>query len=150
MVRFEIEEGKITIAYGEDRLTGYFLSVGDARLWDSADATDEANSVALETTHGAGYFELHTAQTGFGKRVKLETLLYFWERYGVPDVHIQQARRGENMEGNEGVSFVVINDGSRCLTSLFRPKHQTKVEGRHRVRRRKGKRRKSRGQNRRR
>lgn len=105
MGRIEIEEGKITIAYGQDRMTGYFLSVSDERLWDSGDASDEVNDIALEVTKGAGYFDLHTAPVpGFGHRVKLETLLEFWKRYGVPDAHIQKARRGENIDNAGGMS----------------------------------------------
>ncbi|KAK7680585.1 hypothetical protein QCA50_016367 [Cerrena zonata] len=98
MVRIEICEGKITIAYGQDHVTGYFLSISDERLWDSADASDEANAIAFKVTNGAGYFDLRTAPMGFGHRVELNTLLEYWKRYGVPDLHIQRAQRGEDLE----------------------------------------------------
>ncbi|GBE78626.1 hypothetical protein BKA93DRAFT_203494 [Sparassis latifolia] len=96
MGRHVIEQGAIEIAYGTDHATGYFLSVVDARLAWSEDATDAVNAVAEGLcAHGGGsYFDLHTGPGGFGRKVDVATLMTFWQRYGVPAQHVQLAKLG--------------------------------------------------------
>jgi hypothetical protein len=47
---------------------------------------------------GGGYFDLHTGSLGgFGHKVAIETILSFWEAYGVPKEHIELAKQGKNI-----------------------------------------------------
>lgn len=90
MGRKEILEGPITIAYGTDHISGYFLSVKDERLYDSGDSTDEVNKVCLNVTKGGGYFDVHTGIAGFGQHVSRGAMLAFWKRFGVPQTDIER------------------------------------------------------------
>lgn len=58
MGRHQLEQGSITIAYGKDHVTGYFLSVIDERLSWSSDATTQVNDIAekVNANGGGGYF----------------------------------------------------------------------------------------------
>ena len=98
MGRATIEEGPITIAYGWDHMTGYFLSVTDSRLFfDHENAKEEVNNIVQKVTGMAGYFDLHTTPPGIGHLVHLKTLLEFWKRYGVPEAHIHRAQLGQGV-----------------------------------------------------
>ena len=72
MVRFEINNDPIRIAYGHDELTGFFLSVCDDRLKWNVDAGKEVNEVSEKVgikDGGGSYFDLHTGPSGFGFKV---------------------------------------------------------------------------------
>jgi hypothetical protein len=72
MVRYEIDNYPIKICYGHDQVTGFFLSVYDARLKWNADASKEVNDVTEKVgvrDGGGSYFDLHTGHGGFGFKV---------------------------------------------------------------------------------
>ncbi|EIM82655.1 uncharacterized protein STEHIDRAFT_63561 [Stereum hirsutum FP-91666 SS1] len=97
MGRHQIEQGSITIAYGKDHVTGYFLSVIDERLSWSSDATTQVNEITekVNADGGGGYFDLHTGLVGIGHRVDVATILHFWKVYGVKEEHLEMARKGK-------------------------------------------------------
>ena len=85
--RYEIYDPPITVAFGDDKLTEYWLSVFDSRLEYSEDASAEANRITEKIGVGDGggsYFDLHTGNFGFGFKVSKSTLAEYWKRYGVP------------------------------------------------------------------
>ncbi|KAJ3027659.1 UNVERIFIED_CONTAM: hypothetical protein HDU68_003364 [Siphonaria sp. JEL0065] len=105
MVRHEIEQGPIKIAYGKDMVTGLFLTVHDSRLCfaniddsthlhntdfahnNPAEATtDEINYTRLEGI----YLQLRTNENGFGKHVSIPIMKTYMERYGVPTKQIEE------------------------------------------------------------
>ena len=99
--RYEIKGSPLSIAYGFDEMctSGMFLSVSDERVEENEHASDEVNAVAMKIGVGDGdgdgsYFDLHTGQHGFGQRVSCETMMTFMRRYGVPEEHIYECRRG--------------------------------------------------------
>lgn len=99
MGRHEIKQGPITIAYGKDHVTGYFLSVIDERLSWSSDASKQVNDITEKVNPDGGgcYFDLHTGSFGFGHKVDVPTILYFWKVYGVKEEHLEMARKGNEL-----------------------------------------------------
>lgn len=96
MVRREIKEGPIKIAYGGDDMIGYFLSVEDTRLSWKSEATKEVNDFVDKFGIGDGggsYFNITTG-FGIGEKVSQRVYLEFLERYGVPESHIAAVRAG--------------------------------------------------------
>ncbi|KAF9435249.1 hypothetical protein BGZ76_006626 [Entomortierella beljakovae] len=87
MVRYQITQGPITIAYGYDgAMVGYFLSVTDDRLGyqegDSSQVNDICEKVSMDG--GGGYFNLNTYVIGgFGYKVSKATIFTFMKRYGI-------------------------------------------------------------------
>ena len=95
MPRFEIKGDPISIAYGvcEQISSGVFISVYDRRLETDSNASDEVNQVAFDVgVHdgGGSYFDLHTGQTGFGKKVSKDTMRVYLLRYGVENKRIDE------------------------------------------------------------
>jgi hypothetical protein len=91
-MRYEIEGSPISVAYGEDHVSGIFFSVFDSRLEYSETASKEVNDVAesIGVKDGGGsYFDLHTGDVGFGRKVSKETMRVYFTRYGVPADHIK-------------------------------------------------------------
>ncbi|KAI7861615.1 hypothetical protein K492DRAFT_139302 [Lichtheimia hyalospora FSU 10163] len=90
MVRYELQQNNITVAYGHDELTGLFLSVYDKRLiWDEKN-TDEANKICdkISEDGGGSYLKLHTGEVGFGYKVDKETIIIFMKKYDVKKEHL--------------------------------------------------------------
>lgn len=93
MTRYTIEGSPISVAYGEDKVTGVFLSVFDSRLEYQDNVSAEVNEVAESIgvkDGGGGYFDLHTGKNGFGKKVSKETMRVYFSRYGVKKQHIDK------------------------------------------------------------
>ncbi|KAE9409148.1 hypothetical protein BT96DRAFT_984884 [Gymnopus androsaceus JB14] len=136
MGRTKINQGPISIAYGSDQITGYFICVKDTRLEYSPNVPPGVDKVVelVEQKQGyGGYFDLHTGlQGGFGFQVSLETILYYWEKYGVPKKDIEMARKGgdvgvmrnlrdlQNCDGNTQVPKKVPSLKSRYPTRLVK------------------------------
>jgi hypothetical protein len=99
MGRTELVQGHIKIAYGLDHMSGYFLAVVDERLSYKTDIPKNVLSVIekVNPDQGGAFFDLHTGPIGFGHRVDLKTLLYFWKAYDVPAKDIETARKGQEL-----------------------------------------------------
>jgi hypothetical protein len=102
MVRKEIKQGAIEIAYGSDHMTGYFLSVYDKRLSYKTGISPAALSIIekVNPDQGGAYFDLHTADFGFGQKVDKPTLIYFWRAYGIPEQDIEKVNKGQQLVGS--------------------------------------------------
>ncbi|KAL1748251.1 hypothetical protein HDZ31DRAFT_60446 [Schizophyllum fasciatum] len=99
MVRCELSQGILLIAYGDDDAAGYFLSVYDNRLEWHEDASDEINEVCEDVDpSGSGAYLSLTTGLGIGKHVSKDTLAIFWRRYGVPASQIARLRGGQAIQ----------------------------------------------------
>lgn len=87
--RTELKQGLITIAYGADTVTGYFISVTDERL--KATGTGSEDNLELDMLResvdtvgdgGGTYLNAHTGKFGFGTRVSVKTMKKLWVLYG--------------------------------------------------------------------
>jgi hypothetical protein len=100
MGRHELDpKNSISVAYGHDHATGYFLSVTDHRLAWSSNASKAINAITEKVNPDGGgcYFDLHTGPMGFGHKADVQTLAHFWGKYGVPQEHIQMALQGKSL-----------------------------------------------------
>jgi hypothetical protein len=88
MTRYTIDGSPISVAYGDDKLSGVFLSVYDDRLKYDESAIDEVNDLVEEKHNSGSYFDLHTGVIGFGYKVSKPAMEIFFRRYGVPEEHI--------------------------------------------------------------
>ncbi|CAB9511323.1 MYND finger [Seminavis robusta] len=91
MVRFEIHDGPLSVAFGHDTATGVFLSVSDEDLRYSPIATRQVNNVAEAIGVGDGggsYVDLHTGPVGFGVKVDDATMKTYLERFGASEDEI--------------------------------------------------------------
>lgn len=90
MVRYELQQNNIIVAYGHDHLTGLFLSVYDKRLMWNEENTDEANEICdkISEDGGGSYLKLHTGEIGFGYRVEKETIINFMKKYDAKQEHL--------------------------------------------------------------
>lgn len=87
MTRKEYSQGSIQIAFGYDSITGYFISVYDARLQvNKEDGTDFDDIRYAISPDGSGaYLAAHTGSQGIGKRVSHSAMEKLWESYEVGD-----------------------------------------------------------------
>ena len=102
MPRYTIqsEDSPISIAYGSDDSTDYFLSVFDKRLKYDSNASDEVNKVTEKIgvcDGGGSYFDLHTGHVGFGHKVSKATMGVFLKRYGVSEKRISDLFSGKTI-----------------------------------------------------
>jgi hypothetical protein len=90
MVRYEIKQNNITIAYGFDKITGLFLSIYDKRLEWEEDNTDEINAICEKISEDGGgcYLSMYTSGIGFGHKVNKETIIQFMKKYNVNQEHL--------------------------------------------------------------
>lgn len=80
-------QGAITVGYGHDEITGYFISVSDSRLAYDEEGTEELNHFLEEATSGGTgfYLQAHTGTIGLGQRVNLDVMEKLWKLYGVSE-----------------------------------------------------------------
>lgn len=85
MVRFEIKQDNINIAYGYDEFTGLFLSIFDKRLEWSENNTNEVNDICnrIFSDGGGCYLSLYTSEIGIGYKVSVKTIISFMEKYNI-------------------------------------------------------------------
>ncbi|KAF9913681.1 hypothetical protein BX616_009748 [Lobosporangium transversale] len=104
MVRHEMKEGNIKIAWGyDDGLLGYFLSVYDERLKWKGNSSEEVNSICEKvcSTGDGAYFDLNTYPFGgFGYKVSEKTMFAFMRRYGIDPTKVNHPTGG--IEVNKG------------------------------------------------
>ncbi|KAF9112178.1 hypothetical protein BGX27_003840 [Mortierella sp. AM989] len=98
MVRFDMDEGHINIAWGHDEVQGgYFLAVVDNRLgWEKESSSDVNNICEKVAESGGGsYFDLNTYHFGgFGHKVSEATIFTFMRRYGIDPATILPSQDG--------------------------------------------------------
>jgi hypothetical protein len=98
MTRHELVDGHISVTYGCDHVTGFFLSIEDRRLRYESSADKAVNDVteSIGIKDGSGsYFDLHTGPAGFGIKVTNTVYAEFLRRYGVPTEHVEMAKKGK-------------------------------------------------------
>lgn len=80
------------VAYGEDEVTGYFISVSDERLMVLEETGGEIDEVLYNISEdGSGaYFRAHTGQFGFGAKVETGTMRQLWKRFEVPEEDLRK------------------------------------------------------------
>ena len=85
MIRKEIQQGAITIAYGHDILGGYFLHAQDTRL--RAEGEDEGWDAICESIGSGGgvYLNVYTNEHGPGETIDKKLMERLWKAYNVPD-----------------------------------------------------------------
>jgi hypothetical protein len=102
--------------YGFDEFHGVFLSVFDKRLKYNSEATAEVNRVteSIGVNDGGGsYLDLHTGQTGFGRKVDDLTMATFLKRYGVTDHQVSMLPLSLDSSVSR-MSEEVIARGEQC------------------------------------
>lgn len=93
--RKERREGHVTVHYGKDRVTGFFIKVTDDRLCaaksyagiDTKDLDwDFLKKIAgLPESDSGRYLSAHTGVTGFGHKTNIPTMGYLWKLFGASD-----------------------------------------------------------------
>jgi hypothetical protein len=97
MFSHAITQGPITLTYGLDKITGYFLNVSDARLRYENNTEGENLRVieVFDASQSGLYFQIHTASIGFGQKVSEETFAHFLKLYGGKEEHIEAVKAGK-------------------------------------------------------
>lgn len=94
--RKERDDGHLTITYGYDHMTGYFIMAVDSRLSISLDVPedDEFNDLCqgLDPVGSGTYANAYTGEIGFGRRVEKKTMRKLWGLYGATDEEISSVR----------------------------------------------------------
>ena len=88
----------VSIAFGFDESSQYFLSVFDKRLEIKDGVSEEVNKVAMNVgikDGGGSYFDLHTGTKGFGMKVSNDTMKCYLSRFGVPKAKIDDLFSGK-------------------------------------------------------
>ena len=70
----------IVINYGTNDTSGIFLSVVDKRLEWREKESKEVNQIVMSSGLNEGdgsYFDIHTGESGFGKKVSTDTMTNF-------------------------------------------------------------------------
>jgi hypothetical protein len=99
MTRLELpSNAHITVGYGYDEFSGFFISVYDDRLeWKPEN--DEAYNTLCQSLYigdgGGSYFDAHTGIGGFGIKVELKVMARLWEKYGVEKSYVAKAAGGQ-------------------------------------------------------
>lgn len=88
MVRYENEQGRITVGFGHDEAVGYFISVYDTRLEVYENASEEFRKIGEGVSRdGTGcYLSKYTGRMGIGERVSYEMMVRLWRMYQVGEV----------------------------------------------------------------
>lgn len=99
MGRHELKDGHIGIAYGWDHVTGYFLTVLDNRISYQNNMPDTILKVVekFDAEQSGRYVDMHTGPVGYGHRVDVATMMYFWRQYGAKEEHVKLALAGKEL-----------------------------------------------------
>jgi len=104
MFQFIIEQGRISILYGQRVGVGYFLTVVDTRLQVDLYVTNPGFNTVCEAVAPFGngaYVILYTWESStHGTKVDLETMARFWRLYGAEARHVERLEEGEDLEGS--------------------------------------------------
>lgn len=89
------KEGHITVHYGKDRGTGFFICIMDDRLRAGVSVHDipeqDLDSEVLDIISGmpegesGSFLNAHTAMIGFGHKVNIPTIKFLWKRFDASD-----------------------------------------------------------------
>lgn len=98
MARYEIINGPIKVAYGNDNMYRcIFLLVSDTRLQADDSNSRDVNQVCMQqvaSINGNGeYLRLFTCHRIRGTTVDRQTMAEFYRRYGVPERQIKDLIR---------------------------------------------------------
>lgn len=90
MVRYEIENDNILIAYGHDKVTGLFLNIYDKRLEWNENNKEEINEMCETISNGGTgcYLSMNTSGRGFGYKVSKEIIIEFMKKYNAKEEHL--------------------------------------------------------------
>ena len=92
MPLYSIDSPTGKVNYGTNESSGIFLSVVDKNLEWREGESEEVNKIAMDVNGNDGdgsYFDIHTGENGYGRKVSKETMITYLKRYGIPESHIQ-------------------------------------------------------------